>query len=126
MAYSSVSEPISSMAPLFIIIVAASGIVNTLKPDFSIYVRISNIAVVLPAQGPPVRHILYITGLPFSIVSIYSSWNEAPSPPSFLSFVLCFFCFIAGFTNSSESVSLILASYSSVRLMTSFSNSNIS
>lgn len=46
------------MAPLFINRVAASGTVNTLNPVLCSNVCNFAIAVVFPAHGPPVRHIL--------------------------------------------------------------------
>lgn len=51
------------MAPPFISMVAASGTTRTLKPICDrVWLSVAR-AVVLPAQGPPVRHILMMGNL---------------------------------------------------------------
>jgi hypothetical protein len=55
-------------APPFIRSVAASGTTRTLIPNYVKSYLIDAIAVVLPAQGPPVKHILTI--LNFSSIPI--------------------------------------------------------
>jgi hypothetical protein len=45
------------MAPPFMMIVAASGTINTLYPNYCKSCEIEAIMVVLPAQGPPVNRI---------------------------------------------------------------------
>ena len=68
--------------PPFIIRVAASGTLNTLKflssNSFVTFYK----AVVFPAQGPPVKHILYTGYSPVSnLGKFYESLNEAICSP---------------------------------------------
>jgi len=51
-----VKAPDTIKAPPFIKVVAASGTTKTLIPSCVKSYLISAIAVVLPAQGPPVKH----------------------------------------------------------------------
>jgi hypothetical protein len=50
-----VKAPETMKAPPFIKVVAASGTTKTLMPNYVKSYLISAIAVVLPAQGPPVK-----------------------------------------------------------------------